>query len=647
VQVSAKRRASQNIYVMLYIAMRYLGFEFLIKVYCGCALSQLFGLSLGLGAAPVSGEAVYKRRCAGCHEQTSPRIPQRQVLQRMPASHILRTLDFGAMMTVAYPMSREEREAVATFLGTSAPAIAMPATAYCKDRSVAVSNRPETAWNGWSPSSDNARYQSAAAAGLQVDQVRKLKLKWAFGFDGDVTAFAQPTVLDGQIFVGSAGGMVQALRADTGCVQWIFQANGPVRSSILTEPFAKGHALLFGDQTGWFYSIEAETGKLLWKKKIEDHDAARLTGSPVAHKGTVFVPVASWEETRSLDPDYPCCTFRGSIVALRIRDGRLAWKSYMIPDLPKQTGKTKRGTPQLGPSGAGIWSAPTMDEKRGVMYVTTGDNYSSPTTLMSDAVVALDLATGRIEWSKQTTPGDAYNSSCGTDKANCPGDDGPDYDFGSSAILAKLPDGRDVLLAGQKSGMVYALDPAKKGELLWQTRIASPGPNIATSVGVLWGMASDGQKVYAATAASGRTPPTDPLDTRRNILDPKQGGGLTALRISDGTKIWYAPPILCRPDAPSGCSPAQSAAVTAIPGVVFSGSLDGHLRAYSAEEGGILWDFDTVRDFETVNGVKARGGSIDGPGAVIVNGIVFVNSGYSRFGGLPGNVLLAFAPDNR
>jgi polyvinyl alcohol dehydrogenase (cytochrome) len=601
--------------------------------------------ALALAATAPSGEAVYKRRCAGCHEQTTARIPPRQALQQMPASRILRALDFGAMMTVAYPLSRDERQAVAGYLGTNAPAIAFPPNAYCSDRRATISDKPQSAWNGWSPSSTNARFQSAEDAGLNIDQVRKLKLKWAFGFDGDVTSFGQPTVIDGQVFAGSAGGVIHALRAENGCLQWTFQANGPVRSATLAVPLGKGHALLFGDQTGWFYSLEAETGKLLWKKKIEEHDAARLTGAPMAYKGTVFVPVASWEETRSLDPDYPCCTFRGSIVALRIRDGKLVWKSYMI-DPPKQTGKTQRGTPQFGPSGAGVWDAPTLDAKRGLMYVATGDNYSSPPSATSDALVALDLATGRIVWSKQTFPNDAYNSSCGTDKQNCPGEDGPDYDFGSSAILTKLPDGRDVLLAGQKSGMVYAFDPEKKGEILWQVRIATRGPNAGPSVGVQWGMASDGQRVYAATSSSGRTPPTDPLDTRRNILDPNQGGGLTALRIADGTKVWYAPPIVCPPNAPSGCSPAQSAALTGIPGVVFSGSMDGHLRAYSAEQGNVLWDFNTVRDFDAVNGVKAKGGSLDGPGAVVVKGMVFVNSGYSRFGGLPGNVLLAFAPED-
>jgi polyvinyl alcohol dehydrogenase (cytochrome) len=610
--------------------------------------SLLFVLSTLMAAvicaAAPSGEAVYKQRCAGCHDQSNPRIPPKASLAQMPAARIMKTLDFGAMMTVAYPMAREDREAVAAYLGTKAPLVSLPASAYCSDRSVKVSNSSKFVWNGWSTGTNSARYQTADAAGLSLDQVRGLKMKWAFGFDGDITAFSQPTVIDGQVFVGSAGGVIYALRASNGCVQWTYEANGPVRSSVVAAPLGDKHALLFGDQTGWFYALEAESGKLLWKKKIEDHDAARLTATPIAYKGAVYIPIASWEETRSLDPTYPCCTFRGSIVALQISDGKLIYKSYMVPDVPKQTGKTKRGTPQFGPSGAGVWATPTVDEKRGLLYIATGDNYSTPATAWSDAIVAMQISTGKVVWAKQTFPNDAYNSSCGTDKQNCPDEDGPDYDFGSSAILTKLPNGHDVLLAGQKSGMVYALDPEKKGEILWQVRIATQFPGASPSVGVQWGMASDGQKVYAATSSPGRAAPKDPQDTRRYILDPKQGGGLTALRISDGSKLWYAPPIVCAANAESGCSPAQSAALTAIPGAVFSGSMDGHLRAYNSEDGKVLFDFDTARDFKTVNGVKARGGSMDGPGPVAVGGMVFVNSGYSRFGGISGNVLVAFAP---
>ena len=533
-----------------------------------------------LSAAPPDGEAVYQKRCAGCHEQTNPRIPPRQALQQMPSARILRALDSGAMMAVAFTMYRDERIAVASYLGTKAPIAAPPASAFCADRTVKLAEAPKSSWNGWSPGSGNARFQSAEAAGLSLDQVRRLKLKWAFGFDGDVTAFAPPTVIDGQVFVGSAAGVIHAMRAETGCLQWVYQANGPVRSSIVAVPLGRQHALLFGDMTGWFYALQAETGKLLWKVHIETHDSTRLTGAPVAYNGTVYVPVASWEETRSADPEYPCCTFRGSVVALRIRDGAQLWKTYMTA-APTQTGKNARGTPQFGPSGVGIWSAPTVDAKRGVLYVATGDNYSSPATDTSDAVIALNLATGRIVWSKQVTAGDAFNSSCVGDRVNCPAESGPDFDFGSSAILISGPDGRDVLLAGQKSGIVYALDPAKKGEIVWQTRVGQGGIN----GGVQWGMATDGQRVYASVSDVGRTRQTNPLDPRRYVLDPKQGGGVTALRVADGSRDWHVSPAPCPAGAPSGCSPSQPGAVTAIPGVVFATSVDGHIRAHSAENG--------------------------------------------------------------
>lgn len=541
------------------------------------------------------------------------------------------------MMNIAYPMPREEREAVAKYLGKAGPEQGPRPEAFCKDRQVTVSNASKFAWNGWSPKDDNARFQPADAAGLSLDQVKKLKLKWAYAFDGDITAFAQPTVIEDQVFVGSAAGMVQSLRADSGCIEWTFQANGPVRSAIVAAPLGKNHALLFSDLTGWYYALEAETGRLLWKKRVEEHEATRLTGASLVHDGIVYVPAASWEETRSLNPQYQCCTFRGSITALRVTNGEQVWKTYMIPETPKQTGKNSVGTPQFAPSGAGVWATPTLDLKRRLLYVTTGDSYSKPASSMSDSIVALNLATGKVVWSKQTLPGDAWNSDCPVKGVNCPDDSGPDYDFGSSAILVKTAQGKDLLLAGQKSGVVYALDPDRKAEIVWQQRVAKGG----TNGGVQWGMATDGQNVYAAASDAHSIP-----GATARIMDPNEGGGLTALRITNGSKVWYVAPAPCSPNAPQGCSPAQSAALTAIPGVVFSGSLDGHLRAYSTEDGKILWDFDTARDYKPVNGIPGKGGSIDGPGAVVVKGMLFVNSGYSRFGGMAGNVLLAFAPED-
>jgi len=602
-------------------------------------LLLLLGLAGGLlRAAPaVSGEQVYRQRCFMCHGQDNARIPRRDVLEQMPAARILRALDYGAMISVAYTMTHAEREAVAAYLGKPGAVAAPPAKAFCAERSVRLAagktGGGTAEWNGWSPSTDNARFQPSEAAGLTLDGVRHLQLKWAFAFDGDLTAFSQPAILGGNLFTGSASGMVYALDAATGCIRWTYQADGPVRTSPLAVPAGSRVAVVFGDQSGKFYAIDAAKGSLLWKKSVDEHDAARLTGTPVAHNGVVYVPVASWEENRASSADYPCCTARGSVVALRVRDGAQVWKSYMV-DTPKETGKTAAGVAQWGPSGAGIWSAPTLDVDRGLLYVTTGDNYSAPATATSDAVVALELKTGRIAWSRQFTAEDIFSGGCATRNLKC----GPDFDFGSSAVLVHSG-GKSLLLAGQKSGVVYALDPDRRGEIVWQTRIGKG----STNGGIQWGMASDGQNVYAAVSDVVRVnrKDRDPADLRDRDVDPTQGGGLTALRIADGSKAWYAAPQPCDPPKP-GCSPAQPSAVTGIPGVVFSGSVDGHLRAYSAEDGKVLWDFDTARDFETVNGAKGHGGSIDGPGPVVVNGMVYVNSGYARQAGMPGNVLLAF-----
>jgi polyvinyl alcohol dehydrogenase (cytochrome) len=594
-------------------------------------VAALATLGPGLSAATPSGEALYQQRCASCHDSGKSTIPSKDALKKLTVTRIRTSMDFGTMASPAGTLRRDERDAVAAYLGVAGSSEAPPAKAFCADREVKLAGSPKLAWNGWSPSTANTRYQPGDAAGVSIDQVRRLKLKWAYGFDGDIMAFAQPSILDRYLFVGSASGMIQALSAESGCVHWTYQAAAPVRAAILAVPMGDKHALLFGDQYGWFYSLDAETGRLLWKKRVEPNESVKLTAAPAAYQGTVYVGVASWEEGRTSNPDYPCCTFRGVVAALRVKDGSQVWKTYTIREKPKQTGKN-----QWGPSGASVWGAPTLDAKRGLLYVTTGDNFSEPATNLSDAVVALELATGRIAWSKQTTPGDVWNSSC-SQKNNCPG---PDYDYGSSVLLEKDANGRELLLAGQKSGVVYALDPDRKGEIVWQVRVAKGGIN----GGVQWGMASDGQRVYAASSDVLRMTGSnsDPFDPRPRPLDPTQGGGLTALRIGTGEKVWYTPPVACgeRP----GCSPAQPAAVTAIPGVVFSGSVDGHLRAYSAEEGKVLWDFDTVRDYQTVNGVPGSGGSLNGPGPVVVGGMVFVNSGYGR-AGIAGNVLLAFGPE--
>jgi polyvinyl alcohol dehydrogenase (cytochrome) len=599
------------------------------------AILILAGLLVSCGGSPESavGEKIYNERCGGCHNSIESQAPMLGALKQMPVSRILRTLDFGVMMNVAYPLNRDQREAVAEWLGVPDEKAAAKPVNYCANRMVVIHELAPTDWAGWSPGAANARYQPDG--GLSAANLGRLKLKWVFGFEGDVNSFAPPTVIGETLFAGSAGGFVHALDRRTGCVKWLYQADGPVRNPPAVAFIGPRHVLLFGDQTGWFYALEAESGRLLWKNQPEPHESTKLTGSPVVHDGVVYVPAASWEETRPQNPEYTCCTFRGSVTAMRVADGSQIWKTFLIPEEPRATGNRMRdGRPEWGPSGAGVWSAPTLDLARGRLYVTTGNSYTLASE-HSDAVVALDLASGKIVWSRQVTPNDIFNAVCLGGGQRCPG---PDFDFGSSAILVRSG-GRDVLLAGQKSGVVYALDPDKQGKILWEQRVGKGG----TNGGVQWGMAADGLNVYASVSDIGRVRPAQKnrLDPRPNGVDPNLGGGLTALRIRDGKKVWFAAPAPCDPAKPV-CSPAQPAAVTAVPGAVFSGSMDGHLRAFSTSDGRILWDFDTAKEWTTVNGVQARGGSLDGAGPVVAGGMLFVHSGYARNGGMPGNVLLAW-----
>jgi polyvinyl alcohol dehydrogenase (cytochrome) len=395
----------------------------------------------------------------------------------------------------------------------------------------------------------------------------------------------------------------------------------------------------FGDQNATAYALDAATGSLLWKKKVEDFPGARVTGSPVVHNGRLYVPVASGEETAAATPDYQCCRSRGSVVALDAGSGKQVWKTYTIPEEPLPTKKSATGTQLWGPSGASIWNSPTVDVKRNVLYVGTGNNFSDPPTRTSDAIVAMDLQSGKVRWVRQMTASDAWTVACRLpDRTNCADSNGPDFDFSSSPILVTQSNGRRVLVAGQKSGMVHGLDPDADGQVLWSVKVGEGG----TMGGVQWGSAADQSNVYVALSDIGRITLSNTLGTD---ADPKRGGGMFALRVGTGERVWYTPPPGCgnRPR----CSPAQSAAVSAIPGVAFSGSVDGHLRAYSTSDGSILWDFDSVAEYQTVNGVPGRGGSFNGPGAAIAGGMLFTNSGYVNAGGMPGNVLLAFSVDGR
>jgi polyvinyl alcohol dehydrogenase (cytochrome) len=497
----------------------------------------------------------------------------------------------------------------------------------CSDSAKAAGeNSP--AWKGWSPDSSNWRFQSAAEARIPEGNIPKLKLRWAFGVPNVTSVRSQPAIFRGRVYVGANDGSLYALDAATGCTFWATTAAKAIRSSTAIGKAGRVDAVFFGSAVGDVYAIDAESGKFLWSAHPEEHAAAEITGTPTYFDGRLYIPMSSSEEGFRRRPGYECCTFRGSVTALDAASGKTIWKTYMAPDAPSPHGKTADGRAILGPSGMAIWSSPTIDGAKRRLYVGTGDNYAEPDTPNADAVVALDLDSGKMLWSTQFTKENVYKIECGDQPAaGCSPPKVPEFDLGASPVLIDQP-GPRVLILGQKTGMVYGVDPDHDGKLIWHQRAGIGG----LLGGVQWGMASDGGSVYVAVSdlafIGGRSP------------DPSQGGGIFAYRAADGTLLWHTPAPGCGDRRP--CSPAQSQAVSAIPGTVFSGSIDGHLRAYSSKDGKIVWDFDTAQSFDTVNGVTAKGGSLDVGGPVIANGMIFVVSGYTA---IPGNVLLAFSAE--
>ena len=584
-----------------------------------------------LAQQAADGAAVFKRACANCHAENQTTAPTPAILRQMTPEAIFNSLTLGRMQIQAISLSEAEQRAVAVFVTGKPfgpvvpPVVVNRCTATPAMRAAARSGE----WNGWGGTVANTRFQKDG--GLTAADLPKLKLKWAFGYHTVTSARAQPTIAGGRLFVASENGEVHALDPKTGCTYWTFRALSGVRTGMSVGPYKNagrsGQAVFFGDARANAYAVDANTGQQVWVRKVDEHRAAAMTGAPTYYDGRVFVPVQGLnEEGQGGTPKYECCTFRGSVSALDANTGQVLWKTYTIEE-PKPRGKNKDGIQQWGPAGAGIWSSPTVDAKRGMVYVATGNNYADPSQKTSDAIIALDMKSGTIKWVNQTTPNDNWTLGCrpeNPDNPNCPAKMGPDHDFSASPSLVTVG-GRDLLVLPQKSGVAYALDPDKEGEIAWQYRIGQ-----GSGLGGQWGGAVDEQQAYFGVS---------------DLLSPKPGG-IRAVNLATGALAWSVEPQerLCDPKRPT-CRASQGAAVTVIPGAVLSGSLDGGMRAYSTKDGAILWTFDTNKEFPTVNSVKANGGGLEGPGPIVSGGMLYFNSGYGGFVGNGGNVLLAFGID--
>ena len=593
------------------------------------------GMFTGAGGDAKAGEALYQQKCANCHDHPSDRIPTKATIANNTPTMIMSALLEGVMRPMAVGMTPHDMASVAAYLSTrkdgglGAGALEAPA---CKDKPGPLDFGAASQWNGWGRTNAQARYQPKP--GVAPADVPKLKLKWAFAYSGSRNG--QATVIGDRLFINSASGAVYALNAKTGCAYWRFDIPGGSRASIVIGRLpGKGPARYAAYTTGWTertaYALDAQTGKLIWKTLVDDQQEVQMTGSPVLHEGRLYIPVSSAEEAIADDPNHECCKFRGAVAAVDAATGKIVWKTYVTTPA-KPFKKNARGGQMFGPAGGAIWSAPTIDAKRGVLYVATGDSYTDVEFPNSDAILALDLKTGAIRWANQLAEHDNYIVGCGpkSGPVNCPSPVGPDYDFGASPILHTLASGKQVLLAGQKSSQVYGLDPDAEGKVIWQQRLSQGGP----LGGVEFGMAADGKTLYA---------PISDI-----FVSGKPSRGVFAFNIADGKPAWSAlsPVVTCAWKVPF-CSGAVSQAVSAMPGAVFAGSMDGHFRALDPASGKILWDFDTGAKVTSLTGKEVTGGVMDGAGPTIAGGVVYVSSGYQGRSGQPGIVLMAFSVDGK
>lgn len=593
----------------------------------------------------IAGE-VFATRCMSCHRF----FAEPGYFKKLHPSEIYTALRSGSMQEAAVGLDDGTLRAVANYLGNPKALEARPANGGAKLCSTQDRKDEGSSSAYWPGFSLDVRNNRSVKRSFTTDDTQALKLAWTFTYPDTQywNGAANPlAIAEGRIFAASVNKWVYALDAQTGCAFWTFEADGRIRSNVAV---ADGTAV-FGDLLGNVYALDSETGKLIWRQKADFQANARITGSLTVHKGRVYVPVSSLQEALTFSPDISCCTFAGSVVSFDLGSGNRVWQTYMIDEPLRHLGKTPNGVNRFGPSGVGVWSVPTVDEKRGLIYVGTGNQYTEPAVEAVDAVVALDMNTGEKRWIQSLAPEetggvDIWTAACdpsidpqgaGCSPKHVPGQGGThagDRDISAPVMLVRRnEDGREVLVVGSEDGMLYALDPDAKGKVLWKTRVGI-GSGIG---GIQYGMASDGTLAYA---------PLVDLDEvgLSQAATAEAKGALAAVDLTTGEIAWRTELPMDGCEGKSDiCTNGLTAPPLVLGDVVISGGFDGVLRIFDRVSGNIVWTYDSVRQYQGVNGMPGEGGSFGMGGAVLGDDILYINSGFGFLGlGLPGNVLLAF-----
>ena len=602
--------------------------------------------AVGAGAAaPDDMATLFRTACATCHEVPETKAPPTATLRQLPAARILMAMELGKMQPQAAGLAPQQRVDLSRWLAAEDDA---KRDAWIAERACARETPvPVTGRGNWGLGRDNRREAVDVAIGR--GNLDDLELQWSVALPAVTTMRSQPVVAGDTVFLGSKGAHLLALDRRSGCVRWSLATDAPVHSALTLDRTPDGVAtLFFADELAMVYAVDATTGRLRWRERVKWFPTSIVSGPVAYHDGRLYVPLSSFEVAAAGLPTHECCRSHGGIAALDATTGKALWRYDTTPHAMRTT-VTRDGTQLWGPSGAPVWNSPTVDATRGVLYFGTGQNSSSPATDTSDAIIALDLATGERRWIFQALADDAWNAACLSGGASCPVENGPDFDFGAAVILLRRPEG-DLLLAGQKSGEVFALDPDRKGAVVWRRRVGSGSSN----GGIHHGMATDGQRVYVPVA-----------DPERRIAGYVPKPGIYALDVDDGELLWSHPvergcvfdpadaPLIGLAEMAQGkaqrspwpaCSYyyGQSAAAVVANGIVYAGALDGRLRLLDADGGQALRVIETNRPYRAGNGIDGHGGAIDVGGAIVEGNQLFVLSGYGMFGQMPGNMLLVY-----
>lgn len=603
----------------------------------------------GIMNKTLNGDQLFQDNCANCHQLEGSKIPPLSTLQKMQPDFLMTALTNGKMAPQGFSMAIGEiMELINWLTKDQQPQKNWTDQAMCANPVADLTTGP--ALGDWGYGYKNHRRQSAEAGGINSSNVGQLKLKWSLAFPNVTQMRSQPALVGNTLFVAIAdSSRVYAVDMDSGCVKWEYAVGMPPRTAIAYAKVGDKSIIWFGDAAGGVHVLNANDGSVVWKRDVRLFTQSMITGQPVLHQNMLYIPLSLYEIFSSMLPTYECCSGHGAVLAVDVLTGKEIWKWETMGDASK-THLSSNGTQQWGPSGAPVWNSPAIDVKRGVLYFGTGENTSDPATDSSDAVFALDLKTGEYRWHFQATAKDTFNSSCQDhfgrpNGPNCPKDAGPDHDFGASMMIVTLDEGkdseRDIILAGQKSGMVWALDPDNKGKLIWNTKLSS---GIPKNGGIHWGMAYDGKRLFVPITDASTVPNFVPKPAL-HALDPETGEILWTTKIKPSCQFDRT---IANAEMKAGkylsCHHAYglSAPATVAGDVVFVGGLDGMYRAFDTVTGKVLWQDNTNRSYDGINGVTGHGGAIDSNGTIVSKGRVIIQSGYSMHGQMPGNMLLQY-----